>query len=337
LARADAVRDYHLRNRHWFVGEVWHAEIHVLAENALVLQQLGTAEKLEELDRDGLDRHEGVHAIGVTYGHAIVDWAMRADEDRPDVELEAFIVRSIESLTVASWRARPSSAFVWQAGYDWIDALGDRRDRIDRDLRRKILAFGADGIAALVAVIENAIVRPQDDTRSLRAARLLRVFEDEQTAERMTRAVETEREKRLFDRIDAALTVVGVAAVATVIARIEGLTPEGVELRTWCELLSSSKLQDDRILAFLIRSLRREPGFVAGCLLEYGHPEALVLAHREFEALQLTGDTRADQIVSGFVDAIEMLGGQLTARERELVALHHAEVRRARGGAVGTA
>jgi hypothetical protein len=41
--------------------------------------------------------------------------------------------------------------------------------------------------------------------------------------------------------------------------------------------------------------------------------------------------------VSGLVYAIETLGGQLTARERELVALHHAQRRRAQRGPVATA
>ncbi len=336
LAREDAVRHYHLVNRQWFGGDVWHTEMHVLAENALALRHLGAPDKLEELVTSGLLRHEALHAIGTTCARAIVEWVTRADDDPVDVDLEVFIMLRIESLTDASWHARPSPAFAWRPGLRWIDALGRRCDRIDKRLRRRILAFDADGVAALVATIEKAIARPRDDTRALRAGKLLRVFEDERTNEAMICAVETEREKRLYDRIDAALNVVGAPALETVIARIERLEPEGVELNTWCELLSSSELVDERILAFLIASLRRSPAFVADCLCEYGDARALALVHREFEALELTGEADADEVVSGFVYAVETLGGRLTARERDLVAFHRAEQRRSRRGPIET-
>jgi hypothetical protein len=63
--RIDLVRAYHRRAGVRLPNERLHAVIHVIVENQLALGEAVVVETLDRLQRDGLERHEAIHAVGM--------------------------------------------------------------------------------------------------------------------------------------------------------------------------------------------------------------------------------------------------------------------------------
>ncbi len=101
--RISAVRAYHRRVRARLPRERLHAAIHVVVENQLALEERVVVETFARLQREGLTRHEAIHAIGKALAEHLYDLqhdkAARAGEDR-----NAGYFQALRELTAASWR-----------------------------------------------------------------------------------------------------------------------------------------------------------------------------------------------------------------------------------------
>lgn len=78
-----------------------HASIHVVVENQLAENDEPVVRALARLMKEGLSRHDAVHAIGCVVSEEIFD-ALKL-KDTPD-SLRARYYAAIERLTAATWR-----------------------------------------------------------------------------------------------------------------------------------------------------------------------------------------------------------------------------------------
>jgi len=106
LERLDLVLDYHRRRSVRLPNEVLHAAIHVTVENQIAIgDELPVGSKLNQLMREGLDRHDALHAIGsilAEHIHSILSEEPAIEDPNPHY-LEA-----LSQLTVQSWREKYS-------------------------------------------------------------------------------------------------------------------------------------------------------------------------------------------------------------------------------------
>ena len=78
-----------------------HATIHVVVENQLALNDEPVVRALGRLMKEGLSRHDAVHAIGSRVAEQIYD--VLKLQDTPEVS-NARYYAAIERLTAAGWR-----------------------------------------------------------------------------------------------------------------------------------------------------------------------------------------------------------------------------------------
>jgi hypothetical protein len=78
-----------------------HASIHVVVENQLAENDEPVVRALARLTKEGLSRHDAVHAIGCVVSEEIFD-ALKL-KDTPE-SLRARYYAGIERLTAATWR-----------------------------------------------------------------------------------------------------------------------------------------------------------------------------------------------------------------------------------------
>ena len=70
-ARIDLVQAYHADANIELPDAMLHAAIHVVVENQLALDVDPVSDTLERLQRQGLDRHEAIHAVGAVLSEDI--------------------------------------------------------------------------------------------------------------------------------------------------------------------------------------------------------------------------------------------------------------------------
>jgi hypothetical protein len=96
------VCEFHRREKIDLPDEMLHAVIHVVVENQVAARdQLIVEEKLNQLMREGLDRHDAVHAIGSVLIEHIYN--MRSG-DFDEVDPNERYLEALEQLTAESWR-----------------------------------------------------------------------------------------------------------------------------------------------------------------------------------------------------------------------------------------
>lgn len=78
-----------------------HASIHVVVENQLALNDEPVVRALARLLKDGLSRHDAVHAIGSLVTEQIYD--LLHQKDTPETSRARYYA-SIERLTAKTWR-----------------------------------------------------------------------------------------------------------------------------------------------------------------------------------------------------------------------------------------
>lgn len=78
-----------------------HATIHVVVENQLAIPDEPVARALSRLMREGLSRHDAVHAIGSLVAEQIYD--LLKLKDTPEASRTRYYA-AIERLTAAAWR-----------------------------------------------------------------------------------------------------------------------------------------------------------------------------------------------------------------------------------------
>ena len=79
-----------------------HASMHVIVENQLALNDEPVVRALARLMKEGLSRHNAVHAIGSVVAENIHD--LLKQEDSPDIVRVRYYA-AVERLTAATWRA----------------------------------------------------------------------------------------------------------------------------------------------------------------------------------------------------------------------------------------
>jgi hypothetical protein len=79
-----------------------HASIHVVVENQLALNDEPVVRAFARLRKEGLSRHDAVHAIGSVVGEHIYD-LLKEKKDSPETSRARYYA-AIERLTVATWR-----------------------------------------------------------------------------------------------------------------------------------------------------------------------------------------------------------------------------------------
>ena len=100
--RIEAVQRYHRRRKIQLPNEQVHAIIHAIVENQVALGRAFPAESvLLRLIREGLDRHEAIHAVGSVLTERLFT-ALRQREGMGD--LRADYEEAIKRLTARSWR-----------------------------------------------------------------------------------------------------------------------------------------------------------------------------------------------------------------------------------------
>lgn len=80
-----------------------HASMHVVVENQLAMADEPVVRALGRLIREGVSRHDAVHAIGTVVAEEIYD--LLKGEDMPETARPRYYA-AIERLTAASWRAK---------------------------------------------------------------------------------------------------------------------------------------------------------------------------------------------------------------------------------------
>jgi len=102
--RIDAVIDCHKRTKAP-VGQdkTLHALAHVIVENQIAMgDATAVPATLDRLMREGLDRHDAVHAIGSVLMGIIFD--VTTKKAGADVDINAQYGRELAALTATSWR-----------------------------------------------------------------------------------------------------------------------------------------------------------------------------------------------------------------------------------------
>ena len=99
--RLDRVERYHRRARIDLPNRTLHASIHVAVENQLAAEDEPAVRAFARLMKDGLSRHDAVHAIGSLVAEHIYD--LLKLNDSPEA-LRARYYAALECLTAAQWR-----------------------------------------------------------------------------------------------------------------------------------------------------------------------------------------------------------------------------------------
>jgi hypothetical protein len=100
--RLDAVIDFHENNEGDLAVEAlsMHASIHVIVESQLAMGVELVPETMAKLERQGLDRHEAIHAIGAIIGEYIFNSIQGENADFSPTQYR----RKLEKITAKRWR-----------------------------------------------------------------------------------------------------------------------------------------------------------------------------------------------------------------------------------------
>jgi len=102
--RIDLVSSYHRRKKIRLPNPRLHAVIHVVVENQLALGEEIVVETLARLQREGLSRHDALHAIGSVLAADLYTVMQENSEATGDV-YRRYLER-LQELTAKDWRAR---------------------------------------------------------------------------------------------------------------------------------------------------------------------------------------------------------------------------------------
>ncbi|MGR9036093.1 MAG: DUF1841 family protein [Gammaproteobacteria bacterium] len=97
--RLSLVYDYHLDSETDIPNPNPHAAIHVIVENQLALHDQIVVETLARLTRQGLDRHDAIHAIGAVLAEHMYAFL---SEERKAPTNQAYYSR-LRKLTAKRW------------------------------------------------------------------------------------------------------------------------------------------------------------------------------------------------------------------------------------------
>ena len=101
--RIELVSSYHRRKKIRLPNAQLHAVIHVIVENQLALGEQVVVETLARLQREGLSRHDALHAIGSVLATDLYELMKESSEPTGDA-YRRYLER-LQKLTAKSWRA----------------------------------------------------------------------------------------------------------------------------------------------------------------------------------------------------------------------------------------
>lgn len=100
--RIALVSSYHRRSKVHLPNEQLHAVIHVIVENQLALGEKVVVDTLARLEREGLSRHDALHAIGSVLAADLYELMRDADATTDDT-YRRYLDR-LKQLTARRWR-----------------------------------------------------------------------------------------------------------------------------------------------------------------------------------------------------------------------------------------
>src|SRR5437870_8278449 len=100
--RSLLVEDHHRRARIDLPNATLHATMHVVVENQLAANDEPVVRALARLMKEGLSRHDAVHAIGSVVAQQIFD--LLKERDAPETARARYYA-AVERLTAATWHA----------------------------------------------------------------------------------------------------------------------------------------------------------------------------------------------------------------------------------------
>ena len=100
--RIGMVESFHLEAEEELTegSETLHAVIHVVVENQIALGAESVPETIEKLMRQGLDRHEAIHAIGAVLAEEMFDLLQGDESSYASKRYQ----RRLKKLTAKRWR-----------------------------------------------------------------------------------------------------------------------------------------------------------------------------------------------------------------------------------------
>lgn len=101
MERIELISKYHRRARIRLPNVKVHAVMHAVVENQIALgDELPVKKKLAQLMREGLDRHDAIHAIAWILSREMY-WALKEPHKSPDMTKSYFA--GLEDLTAENW------------------------------------------------------------------------------------------------------------------------------------------------------------------------------------------------------------------------------------------
>ena len=98
--RANLIEDYHDSTGEELPNPQLHAVFHVIVENQIAMGEKVPARTLGRLMKEGLDRHEAIHAVGSVLGEQIYN-TMSGSSSGADINEQ--YVRKLKALTAEGW------------------------------------------------------------------------------------------------------------------------------------------------------------------------------------------------------------------------------------------
>ena len=80
-----------------------HAALHVIVENQIALDLEPVVRAMDRLRKQGLTRHDAIHAIGSVVAENLFD-LLKADQNDDAAASQARYYAAVERLTAVSWR-----------------------------------------------------------------------------------------------------------------------------------------------------------------------------------------------------------------------------------------
>ena len=101
--RIALVETYHRVARIKLPNVTAHAAIHAIVENQIALNLEPVVRALHRLSKEGLTRHDAVHAIGSVVAERLWD-ILKTDQNGDAAASQSRYYAAVERLTAASWR-----------------------------------------------------------------------------------------------------------------------------------------------------------------------------------------------------------------------------------------
>ncbi|HET8747404.1 MAG TPA: hypothetical protein VFM98_17525 [Ramlibacter sp.] len=101
--RIRLVKMYHSGARIKVPGAEAHAMFHAIVENQIAEAHAPTCRTVERLQREGLNRHDAIHAVGLVIAEFMYD-AMKGSSAASGDSAQAELDAKVEALNARAWR-----------------------------------------------------------------------------------------------------------------------------------------------------------------------------------------------------------------------------------------